>query len=89
MTIHTATDLGALVRHQRRAHGLGQQALADQAGVSVRWLKALEAGKSTSDLGLVLRTLGALGLVITVADAPSPTGLDLDEVLARFDEDVQ
>jgi hypothetical protein len=53
----------------------------------VRWLKAFEAGKSTVEIGLVLRTLGALDLALTVVDAPTPTGVDLRDVLARFDQD--
>jgi HTH-type transcriptional regulator / antitoxin HipB len=88
MMIQTASDLGALVRDRRGAHGMSQKALALQAGVSVRWLKAFEAGKSTAEIGLVLRTLGALGLVLTVTDAPTPSGVDLDDVLARFDQDT-
>jgi HTH-type transcriptional regulator / antitoxin HipB len=87
MKIQTATDLGALVRDRRGAQGLTQQALALRAGVSVRWLKAFEAGKSTAEIGLVLRTLGALDLTLSVVDAPAPSGVDLDDVLARFDED--
>jgi HTH-type transcriptional regulator/antitoxin HipB len=88
MMIQTAKDLGALVRDRRGTRGLSQQALAGRAGVSVRWLKAFEAGKSTAEIGLVLRTLGALGLTLTVTDAPHPSGVDLDAVLARFDQDM-
>jgi HTH-type transcriptional regulator/antitoxin HipB len=88
MNIRTASDLGALVRDRRGAQGLSQEALALRAGVSVRWLKAFEAGKSTAEIGLVLRTLGALGLTLSVVDAPGPTGVDLDDMLARFDQDV-
>ena len=53
----------------------------------MRWLKAFEAGKSTAEIGLALRTLGALGLTLTVADAPAPMGVDLEDVLTRFDQD--
>jgi len=87
MKIQTASDLGALVRDRRGARGLSQQALALRAGVSVRWLKAFEAGKSTAEIGLVLRTLGALDLALSVVDAPGPSAVDLDDVLARFDQD--
>src|SRR6516225_1112771 len=44
MKIQAVSDLGALVRDRRGAQGLSQQALALRAGVSVRWLKAFEAG---------------------------------------------
>ncbi len=53
----------------------------------MRWLKAFEAGKSTVEIGLVLRTLGALGLTLSVIDAPAPSGVNLEDVLARFDRD--
>ena len=89
MNIRTASDLGALVRDRRGAQGLSQQALALRAGVSVRWLKAFEAGKSTAEIGLVLRTLGALDLTLSVIDAPAPSGVDLDDVLARFDQESE
>jgi len=85
--IQTASDLGALVRDRRGAQGLSQQALALRAGVSVRWLKAFEAGKSTAEIGLALRTLGALDLTLTVVDAPASSSVDLEDVLARFDQD--
>jgi HTH-type transcriptional regulator/antitoxin HipB len=87
MKIQTASDLGALVRDRRGAQRLSQQTLALRAGVSVRWLKAFEAGKSTAEIGLVLRTLGALDLTLSVVDAPAPSGVDLEDVLARFDPD--
>ena len=87
MMIQTASDFGALVRDRRGVQGMSQRTLALRAGVSVRWLKAFEAGKSTAEIGLALRTLGALGLTLTVADAPAPMGVDLEDVLTRFDQD--
>ncbi|HVA10093.1 MAG TPA: helix-turn-helix domain-containing protein [Acidimicrobiales bacterium] len=87
MMIQTASDFGALVRDRRGTEGMSQQALALRAGVSVRWLKAFEAGKSTAEIGLVLRTLRALGLTLSVIDAPTSSGVDLEDVLARFDQD--
>ena len=87
MMIQTASALGALVRDRRGVQGMSQQTLALRAGVSVRWLKAFEAGKSTAEIGLALRTLGALGLTLTVVGAPAPMGVDLEDVLTRFDQD--
>ena len=31
--------------------------------------------------------VGALDLTISVVDAPTPSGVDLEDVLARFDQD--
>ena len=86
MTIHAAADLGAAVRDARHRLGLKQEALALRAGVSARWLRSLEGGKSGCEFGLVLQTLAALDLAFTVIPAPHVKGdIDLDEVVARFD----
>lgn len=65
-----------------------QSQLAERAGVSLRWLTSLEGGAPGAALGAVLRTLAALQLELAAgavdAGAP-PGGIDLDEVLARFD----
>ena len=86
MRIQSIADLGAAVRDARRRLGLTQGELADRAGVSVRWLRSLETGKAASDIGLVLRTLAALGLAISVSPAHDvESDIDLDDVLSSFD----
>jgi y4mF family transcriptional regulator len=55
-------DLGQTVRARRRDLGLDQADLADLAGVSLRFVGALEAGKETVRLDKVLAVLDALGL---------------------------
>ena len=62
MRLRNARDVGALVRDRRRDGDLSQQALADEAGVSRRWLASLEAGKPGAEIGMVLRVLSALGV---------------------------
>lgn len=89
MMIRTGRDFGAHVRHQRNTRKMSQQTLAARAGVSVRWLKSFEAGKSSVELGLVLRTLMALGEVISVIDSPPHAGIDLDDFLRRYEGDAQ
>ena len=88
MMIRNAHELGAHVRHQRQTKKMSQQVLADQAGVSVRWLKSFEAGKSSVELGLVLSTLMALGEVVSVIDSPPRTGFDLDDFPRRYEGDA-
>lgn len=65
-----------------------QADLADTVGVSRQWLSALENGKPAIDLGLVLRVLDGLDLHLEVGpalpDTPSPTGVDLDELLDAY-----
>jgi len=87
MQLRTVRDIGALVRDRRHAAGLSQSQLAAKAGVSQRWLAGLEAGKPGTEIGLVLRTLAALGVNLTATEVPrGHTGdVDLDAHLSRFD----
>ncbi|HET8680382.1 MAG TPA: helix-turn-helix transcriptional regulator [Micromonosporaceae bacterium] len=85
MRIASARDLALYVRDRRRDLGMTQADLAAAAEVSRRWLSALEAGKPTAEIGLVLRTLHALGLVLDAQPAgPGPAGIDLDDLLRRL-----
>jgi HTH-type transcriptional regulator/antitoxin HipB len=90
-------DVGAFIRDQRRSSGLSQDALAHLAGVSRRWLSALEAGKPGAELGLVLRVLAALEIDLEakepargrdvqhpVRDGGAAT-VDLNQLVAEFD----
>jgi HTH-type transcriptional regulator/antitoxin HipB len=69
MQIRTPHDLGHLVRAYRRAAGMSQEQLASHAGTSQRWISQLENGKPTAELGMVLRTLLAVGVDL---DVPPP-----------------
>jgi len=60
--IETPAQLGAAARRSRKALGLTQPQLALAAGVGVRFIVDLEAGKPTVRLTNVLRVLSALGL---------------------------
>ena len=59
--IRSATDLGLASREARKRLGLTQPQLALAAGVGVRFIVDLEAGKPTVRLESVLRVLDALG----------------------------
>jgi HTH-type transcriptional regulator / antitoxin HipB len=64
-TAESAADADALaagVRQRRRQLGLRQDELADLAGVSARFVYALENGKPTLQLDKVRAVLAALGL---------------------------
>jgi HTH-type transcriptional regulator/antitoxin HipB len=87
MRVRTTRELGALVRDARTQRGLTQAALADQADVSRRWLAALETGKPGAELALVLRVLAALDLELSIAERTEASGVDLDDLLSRYDED--
>jgi HTH-type transcriptional regulator / antitoxin HipB len=82
MRIRNSLDLGLFIRQTRRDLGKTQAELAAEAGVSRRWLAALEAGKATAEFGLVLRTLHALGLVLdTSPRVAGPDDIDLDAII--------
>lgn len=87
MRITDARDLGLYVRDRRRDLGMTQAELAEAAGVSRRWLLDLETGKETAHVGLVLRTLDALGLTLDVHPDVRPGDIDLDALL-RATEDT-
>lgn len=59
-------DLGSLVRARRRDLGLRQDQLAELAGVSERFVSALEGGKRSVQLDKVDAVLEALGLRLEV-----------------------
>lgn len=76
MFIRTTSDLGALIRERRLKLGLDQIALARKAGTSRKWLIEVENGKPRAEIGLILRTLKALGVTLAAADTTSdvPSG---------------
>jgi y4mF family transcriptional regulator len=65
--IETPQHLGDVVRHTRKALSLTQPQLALVAGVGVRFIVDLEAGKPTVRLENVLRVLQALGATLNVS----------------------
>nr|MBO2490487.1 transcriptional regulator [Gammaproteobacteria bacterium] len=95
MEIRTPRALGALIRTRRRELKLGQEALAARVGVSRPWLSAVERGKPTAEIGLVFRTLAALGLTLdarvegSIQRDPSPPvrqgipRVNIDEIVDR------
>ena len=88
MQIRTPLDLGLVIRDRRRKLKLSQTDLARKAGVGRQWVVAIEHGKSGAELGLVLRTLSALDLPLTIdfGDRPLRSSdemipVDLDAVV--------
>lgn len=62
----TPASIGDAVRTARRAQHLRQDQLAGAAGVGVRFLVELEAGKPTAQLGKALQVLHALGCTLHI-----------------------
>ena len=69
------SDFGERVRQARKAQDLRQDQLAGAAGVGLRFIVDLEAGKPTIQLGKTLKVLAALGCRVTIA---GPPGLELE-----------
>jgi y4mF family transcriptional regulator len=58
----TPADIATTIKTRRRALKLRQAELAAAAGVGLRFLIELEAGKATAQLGKTLAVLNVLGL---------------------------
>lgn len=65
-TITDSKSLGLLIRKERKAQKLTQEQLAGLTGVGVRFVRELEAGKDSCQLGRALQVTDALGLSVTV-----------------------
>lgn len=70
-TIDTPASLGLAARAARKQLGLTQPQLSLAAGVGVRFIVELEAGKPTLRLESILRVLHALGGSLAVNGLPS------------------
>lgn len=78
-TIRSPRQLGDALRAARKQLGLTQPQLALAAGVGVRFIVDLEAGKPTLRLQNVLRVIDALGGEIQLHDLPSVVADDQRE----------
>ena len=85
-TLRTPADIGALVRDRRLTLGLDQADLASRVGVSRLWINQIERGKPGASLGLILRTLAAVGIQLTGetvdGDRPGDPATNIDSIVA-------
>lgn len=79
--ITTVSDLGQVVRTVRKASGVRQDDLAGSAGVSHVYMRDLEHGKETAQIGRAMQVLSELGIAITL-EIP-------DEVFERIEREKQ
>lgn len=70
--ILTSAEIGHLIRTTRKAQGLRQDELAGAAGVGLRFIVDLEAGKPTIQIGKALRVLEALGCSLAIEPPRHP-----------------
>ncbi|MEN9375250.1 MAG: hypothetical protein RL710_407 [Pseudomonadota bacterium] len=78
-SIRSPLHLGDALRAARKQLGLTQPQLALAAGVGVRFIVDLEAGKPTLRLGNVLRVIDALGAEVQLSGLPSAASDDQRE----------
>ena len=64
--ISDTRSLGILIRQERKQQGLTQEQLAGVIGVGVRFLRELEAGKESCQIGRAMQVLAGLGLIVSV-----------------------
>ena len=85
MVVKNPRELGHLVRDRRLNNGLTQASLAEEVGVSRKWIIDLEGGKRTTDLSLVLRTLNVLGIELDARNRADDQGKkdDIDAIVER------
>lgn len=60
--INHVTDIGNAVRAVRKESGMRQDDVAGSVGVSHVYLRDLERGKETAQIGLALKVLAELGI---------------------------
>ena len=70
----TPAEIGRIVRTARKSAGLRQYELAGAAGVGLRFIVELEAGKPTAQIGKTLQVLHALGCSFDIEPPPEHTG---------------
>jgi len=72
-SIRSPQQLGTALQEARKQLGLTQPRLALAAGVGVRFIVDLEAGKPTLQLGKLMKVIDALGGEILLRGLPTTT----------------
>ena len=65
-TVIDSKSFGLLIRQERKAQRLTQEQLAGLTGVGIRFVRELEAGKESCQIGRALQVASALGLSVSV-----------------------
>lgn len=65
-TTMTPETIGAAIRRTRKRLGMRQDELASVAGLSTRSVSAIENGKATARIGMVLQVLEALDITVSL-----------------------
>lgn len=60
--INDINSLGILLRQTRKSQGITQQQLSMVSGVGIRFIRELEYGKETCEIGKAIRVMDMLGI---------------------------
>lgn len=58
--------LGNVIRNERKKQGLTQEQLASVTGVGVRFIREIENGKNTAQIGKLLHVMAMLGIKVSI-----------------------
>lgn len=75
----TVSDLGSLARAHRKSKHLTLKTLSGLSTLSIRFLSEFERGKTTAEIGKVLKALKILGLEVVVRPVRPVTSSDRDK----------
>lgn len=79
--------LGRRVRESRARHGMSRRLLAQNAGVSERYLAQVESGETNPSILVLRHVAGALGVSATDLLEAQPAGVE-QQMIARFLEQL-
>ncbi len=66
----TIEEIGRTIRQARKAQGLTQGELAMTANTASRFISELENGKTTCQIGKVLKVISCLGIKVELRTPP-------------------
>ncbi|WP_461171221.1 helix-turn-helix domain-containing protein [Arthrobacter sp. Z1-15] len=87
-TIATALEAGMQLRHLRSQRGLTQQQLADDAGVSRKFVADFESGHERAELGKALQLMQAAGLTVLTDRKNHPLQNIVDACAHSLSEEI-
>lgn len=73
-TAESASDIGTVIKTERKRQGVLQRDVAELSGVSIHFLSNLENGKPTVELQKLFQVLRTLGISMQVSTRQTETG---------------
>lgn len=78
-TVRSINSIRSRVLARRHELELSQTELANQTGVSRKWISSFEKGSTRAELELVIRLIDTLGLDLVIVDRTPPTSVSADK----------